>query len=98
MDTFPSNNSMNHCCSMVAVGRIVSIDRNNRTFTILRSNDRSSALRFNVPQNARIFDILGRPMNFNSLTTGLRVRVNHADFMTMSIPPQTTAFTVRVIR
>lgn len=40
----------------------------------------------------------GRPMNFSGLVSGLRVRVRHAAFMTASIPPQTTAFEIRVVR
>ena len=37
-------------------------------------------------------------MGFSRLFPGLRVRVRHANFMTASIPPQTTALEVRVIR
>lgn len=87
----PMNNN-NH------VGRIVNIDRENRNFTTISDGNLSSTIRFNVPMNARIFDMFGRPINFNRLTPGLRVRVRHADFMTASIPPQTTAFEIRVIR
>lgn len=82
----------------ITIGRIINIDRTNRNFTTIRDGDPSSVIRFNVPMDARIFDILGRPMNFSNLTPGLRVRVNHASFMTARIPPQTTAFEIRVIR
>lgn len=44
------------------------------------------------------FDILGRRMNFSGLVPGLRVNVSHADFMTASLPPQTNAFEVRIIK
>ena len=87
----PHNNN-NH------TGRIVNIDRENRNFTTISDGNLSSTIRFNVPMNARIFDVFGRPMNFNRLSPGMRVRVRHADFMTASIPPQTTAFEIRVIR
>lgn len=79
-------------------GRIVTINRNNRNFTTVQDGNPSSLIQFNVPMDAQIFDIFGRPMNFNQLVPGLRVRVNHANFMTASIPPQTTAFEVRVLR
>lgn len=82
----------------VVVGRIINIDRANRTFTTISDGDPSSTIRFNVPMEARIFDVFGRPMNFSNLVPGLRVRVNHAPFMTASIPPQTTAHEIRVIR
>ena len=82
----------------VTTGRIINVDRRARTFTTMRGNDRSSVIQFNVPSNARIFDIFGQPMDFSRLFPGLRVRVRHAAFMTASIPPQTTAFEIRVIR
>lgn len=81
----------------VTVGRILDVDRQNRSFTTISDGNRSSIIRFNVPANALIFDRLGRPMNFSRLASGLRVRVRHAAFMTASIPPQTTAFEIRVL-
>lgn len=82
----------------VVAGRIVNIDRADRTFTTISDGNPSSSIRFHVPREARIWDIFGRPMNFSNLVPGLRVRVNHAPFMTASIPPQTTAYEIRVIR
>ncbi|MDE6220792.1 MAG: hypothetical protein K2G51_10280, partial [Lachnospiraceae bacterium] len=58
----------------------------------------STVIRFNVADDAQILNGMGRPMHFDNLVPGLRVRVRHAAFMTMSIPPQTTAFEVRVVR
>lgn len=81
----------------VTVGRILDVDRNNRSFTTISDRDASSIIRFNVPENAVIFDRMGNFMRFNRLMPGMRVRVRHADFMTASIPPQTTAFEVRVL-
>lgn len=82
----------------ITVGRIVDINRQNRSFTTISDGNLSSLIRFNVPNDAIILDIAGRPINFSRLTPGLRVRVRHAAFMTASIPPQTTAFEIRVIR
>lgn len=81
----------------VTVGRIVDVDRQNRSLTTISDGNLSSVIRFNVADDAQIFNNFGRPMNFANLVPGLRVRVRHAAFMTMSIPPQTTAFEVRVI-
>lgn len=81
----------------ITVGRIIEIDRQNRSFTTIRDGNLSSIIRFNVPENAMIFDRLGRPINFSRLVPGLRVRVRHAAFMTASIPPQTTAFEIRIL-
>lgn len=82
----------------VTVGRIVDVDRRNRSFTTISDGNVSSVMRFNVADNTQILNAMGRPMNFANLVPGLRVRVSHAAFTTMSIPPQTTAFEVRVIR
>lgn len=92
MDTM-QNNSNN-----MFVGRIINVDRQLRSFTAANDRNLSSVIRFNVPITARTFDIFGRPMDFSRLVPGLRVQVRHASFMTASIPPQTTAFVVHVIR
>ena len=81
----------------VTVGNILDVDRNNRSFTTISDRDFSTIIRFNVPETAMIYDRFGRTMNFSRLTPGMRVRVRHANFTTASIPPQTTAFEVRVL-
>ena len=78
-------------------GRIVDIDRQNRSFTAIADGNLSSVTRYNVDENARIIGRNGRPMNFSMLMPGMRVRIRHAAFMTASIPPQTTAFEIRVL-
>ena len=95
---FPYESQMQNRSDNITIGRIVNIDRQNRSFTVMTDRNVSSAIRFNVPPNARILDLFGRSIHFHDLIPGLRVRVRHASFMTMSLPPQTTAFTVRVIR
>ena len=79
-------------------GRIIDVDRNARMFTTITGNNPTSIIRFSVPNNTPIFDMQGRPMPFARLFPGLRVQVRHANFMTASIPPQTTAREIRVIR
>lgn len=81
----------------ITVGRILDIDRNTRSFTTISDRDFSSIIRFNVPENARIIDRLGRTVNFSRLTSGMRVQVRHANFMTASIPPQTTVFEIQIL-
>lgn len=78
-------------------GRILNINNRNRSFTTLHDQDLSSRVQFNVPEDALIFDRLGRRINFQTLAPGMRVRVRHAAFMTASIPPQTTAFEIQVL-
>ena len=79
-------------------GRIIEVNTRNNFILVLRSQNPAAAIRFNISPDTNIYDIFGRQTRLSSLRPGLRVRVEHATFMTVSIPPQTTAFTVRVIR
>ena len=81
----------------VTEGTILNVDRSDRSFTTINGGDFSTVIRFNAADNVMIFDRSGRPINFDRLTAGMRVRVRHANFMTASIPPQTTAFEIRVL-
>lgn len=83
--------------NMITTGRIIDIDRQNRNFTTIHDGNPSSSIRFNVPENVIILNRDGRPIDFSRLTPGMLVRVRHAAFMTASIPPQTTAFEIRVL-
>ena len=99
MDNFFPNQSCNACPPQndnITVGTILEVNRQNRSFTTISNANPLSVIRFNVPNNAFIFDRFGRPVEFNRLTPGMRVWVRHANFMTNSIPPQTTAFEIRV--
>ena len=83
--------------SNTTIGRIVDIDRNNRSFITISEGDFTSITRFNVPQNTPITYSMCRSLEFSNLVPGMRVEVRHANIMTASIPPQTTAFEVRVL-
>ena len=82
----------------ITIGRIIDIDRQNRTLTTISDGNLSSIIIFHVPVNTLILDFTGRRIDFSRLMPGIRVRIRHASFMTASIPPQTTAFEIRVIR
>lgn len=79
------------------IGRIVDIDRRGRNFTTIGEDNFISIIRFNVPQNTPIINRMGRNIDFNGLIPGMRVEVHYANFMTNSIPPQTTALEVKVL-
>lgn len=81
----------------ITIGRILDIDRQNRSFTTISDGNFSSIIRFNVPMNILILGRSGRNINFSRLIPGMRVQVRHAAFMTASIPPQTTAFEIQVL-
>lgn len=80
------------------IGRILEVDTRNQSLLTMSNNNPASIIRFNIAPNAIILDPLGRPIPLARLMPGLRVRIQHASFMTASIPPQTTAFRIQVIR
>ena len=81
----------------ITVGRILDINRQNQSFTTISDRDFSSVIRFNVSSDTMILDRSGRRIYFSRLLRGMQVRVRHAAFMTASIPPQTTAFEIRIL-
>ncbi|WP_455716661.1 hypothetical protein [Anaerosporobacter sp.] len=80
------------------VGRIVQVNTRNNYILTISSRNASSIVRFNVGPETVILDMSGRRIRLSDLSAGMRVRVEHATFMTASIPPQTTAFVIQVIR
>lgn len=84
--------------NITATGRILEVNTRNNFILVLQNQNPSSAIRFNIAPNTTILDLFGRRTTLSSLRPGFRVRVEHATFMTMSIPPQTTAFTIQTIR
>lgn len=67
---------------------------------ILTGNPRimDDQIRFNVSSATDIRDQTGRRIRISDLNPDQMVRIEHDDFMTMSIPPQTAAHSIRVIR
>ncbi len=81
----------------ITTGIILTIDRRNKSFNLINERDFSSIIQFNVSENTRIDNRFGRSVDFSELAVGMRVQVRHAGFMTASIPPQTTAFEIRIL-
>lgn len=77
-------------------GCILEVNRRGQYIRTISNGKPSSIIRFNISPETRIFDKSGKRISFSDLTPGLHVRVEHANFMTASIPPQTSAFTIRV--
>lgn len=84
--------------TQTTIGRMIEVNTRSNYILVLRSQNPSSVVRFNISPNTEIFNLFGRRTSLSSLTAGFRVKVEHASFMTASIPPQTSAFSVRVIR
>ena len=82
----------------VTIDRIASIDLENSSFYTGNRNDINSQTRFIVNNNTVITDREGNRIRLRNLRPGQLVRINHANFQTASIPPQTTAFSVQVLQ
>lgn len=79
-------------------GRIVEVNNRGNYIVTMNNFNPASAIRFNLSPQTVIRNSTGRRIPLSLLVPGIRVRVEHAVFMTASIPPQTTAFTIQVLR
>lgn len=79
-------------------GRIVDINARGQFIQTISNGNPASIIRFSISPQTRILNPFGRQISLSNLIPGLRVRVQHATFMTASIPPQTTAFEIQVMR
>lgn len=86
------NNSSN-----TIVDRVILVNTNNSFFITGNVNDINSQIRFIVTKNTIILNQRGNRICLCSIRPGQMVRVEHASFMTFSIPPQTTAYRVQII-
>ena len=83
---------------VVSSGRVAFVDTRNRTLTTGRANDINSQVIYNVTESTDIFDRNGFRIRLNQIRPGDVVRIEHATFQTASIPPQTTAYRIEIIR
>ncbi|HAQ40061.1 MAG TPA: hypothetical protein DCM73_03985 [Clostridiales bacterium] len=81
----------------VVEDRIMEIDTRNNFLVTGNPNDIMSQMRFVVNNMTNIFNRRGNRISFRDLRPGQMIRVEHADFMTASIPPQTTALNIWVL-
>ncbi|MBL4935595.1 hypothetical protein JK636_07465 [Clostridium sp. YIM B02515] len=78
--------------------RILEIDSENRFLYTGRAEDMLSQVRFVITDATQILDEEGKIIRLEDLRPGQLVRIAYATFMTASIPPQTTAFRVQLLR
>jgi len=83
--------------SNVRVDKVLRVDTNNNFLFTGNANDISTQMRFVITNSTIILDRGGNRISLRNLRPGQTVRVEHASFQTPSIPPQTTAFSVRVL-
>lgn len=81
----------------VTTAPVVSVDVRNGFLLTGDRRDPNRQIRFVVTDQTQILDRRGRNISLRALSPGQLVQVTHADFMTMSIPPQTNAFRIQVL-
>lgn len=82
----------------VVVTRILSVDAKRQYILTMSNHNPSSIIQFMVSPNTIILDAAGNQIGLDQLSPGMRVSIAHAAFMTASIPPQTTAFVIQILK
>lgn len=85
--------------SLIQVGRVLSVERDNNFGYILtgNANDIYSQIRFVISNTTKLRDRRGNRISIRDIRPGQTVRIERASFETASIPPQTSALTVQII-
>jgi hypothetical protein len=81
----------------VTVDTVLEVDTRNNFLYTGSPRDITSQMRFVITNTTTILNRRGNRIRLGDLRRGETVRVEHANFQTPSIPPQTTAFQVRVL-
>lgn len=79
------------------VDSVIGVDPNFNFLYTGNPDDIYSQMRFVVTDSTIITDRRGRQIGLTDIRPGDTVRVEHANFQTASIPPQTTAFRIEVL-
>lgn len=79
----------------VTTDRVAMVDVNNGFLYTGNPHNINTQMKFVITDNTIILNRNGIPIGLHLLRPGQLVRVNHANFQTASIPPQTTAFFVQ---
>lgn len=81
----------------ITTGSIVQVNIRNNYLLMAPSDNPAYILRINVLEETVILNERGRRLTLQDLYPGMMVRVEHEQFFTASIPPQTTGFMIRIV-
>lgn len=81
----------------VSSGKIASIDTDGQFLSTGNPDDINTQTRYAITHRTLITNRFGLPIGLSALRPGQYVRITHADFMTASIPPQTTAYRIQLL-
>lgn len=81
----------------ITTGIILQVNPQLQNILVMKRNNPQDTIQFNVTPYTLIRGARGLQLQLQDLMPGDRVRVVHANFMTFSIPPQTTAYEIKVL-
>ncbi len=81
----------------VTIDRVASVDVENGLLNTGDPNNELDQVRFAISPATEIQDKSGNIIPLSSLKTGQMVRIEHANFQTASIPPQSTAYRIKLM-
>lgn len=77
--------------------RVVSVDTDNGFLLTGNPYDMNDQMAFNISKETVLLDQEEEPITLEEIQPGQLVQVEHATFQTMSIPPQSPAYRVKVL-
>ncbi len=81
----------------ITMDRVISVDTRNNFLLTGNPNDVNDQFIFTISRDTLIRNQDNRPISLREIQPGQMVRVEHANFQTLSIPPQSPAYRVQVI-
>lgn len=81
----------------ITTDRVVAVDMNNGFITTGNPYDMYDQMIFTVSDSTILLDQNKNQITLEAITPGQLIRVEHANFQTMSIPPQSPAYLVEVL-
>lgn len=82
---------------VITIDRVVSIDVENHFLVTGNPYEMTDQMRFVISNATIILNRSGQRISLKDIKPGQMVRIEHASFQTLSIPPQTTAFRIQVL-
>ena len=82
----------------VRVDVVLRVDERNSTLLTGLPGIPNRQMRFNITDFTQIVRLNGRRIPLSAINPGDRVRIEYANFQTASIPPQTTAYRIILLR
>jgi hypothetical protein len=81
----------------VTIDRVATVDAPNNYLITGNPYDMNDQIRFNISSDTVLLDQNGNQISLWDITPGQLVRVEHAIFQTLSIPPQSPAFLIQIL-